>query len=111
MLISPTQDELLAKLVRLADGDTELVNRAMRAVSIKGTADLEKVTQYILERKRQLVRYETPDEFKQVLRAAHETVCHRYREATGSGASDLARKLGALRNVAKVYGFGDWGNQ
>jgi hypothetical protein len=48
----PSNDEVLAKLVRLAEGDTELVNAAIREASVNGSASLEKVVEYIVARKR-----------------------------------------------------------
>lgn len=48
----PTKDELLSKLVRLADGDTELVNAAIRSVSVDGTANLTLVVKNLVERKK-----------------------------------------------------------
>jgi len=48
-------EDLIRKLVRLAYGDVELVNRAVRAVAgSEGNADLKAVTSYILAHRRGL---------------------------------------------------------
>lgn len=48
----PSNDELLSKLVKLAEGDTELVNTAIRETSVNGAASLEKIVQYIVAHKK-----------------------------------------------------------
>ena len=46
---SSKPDDLLARLVRLADGDTELVNNAIRAVKVDDKpAELDKIVEYIV---------------------------------------------------------------
>jgi hypothetical protein len=49
----PNKDDVLSKLVRLADGDTELVNEALRKLSVDGKVDLKKVVDFILARLRE----------------------------------------------------------
>lgn len=50
MLVTMQNAELVKKLVRLADGDIDLVQQAIRSVAArdkKGVADLQKVVDYI----------------------------------------------------------------
>ncbi|MEY9525105.1 3-deoxy-D-manno-octulosonate 8-phosphate phosphatase KdsC-like HAD superfamily phosphatase [Bradyrhizobium diazoefficiens] len=57
MLVTMQNSALVSKLVALADGDIDLVQRAIRATSDKGgAADLEKVVQFIVEARKARVK-------------------------------------------------------
>jgi hypothetical protein len=59
MLVTMKNPDLVNKLLRLADGDIELVQRAIRASAERGSqgADLTKVVQYIIKhRPRRILR-------------------------------------------------------
>jgi hypothetical protein len=50
MLVTMQNSELINKLVTLADGDIDLVQKAIRAMSEDGkSADLEKVVNFIVQ--------------------------------------------------------------
>lgn len=58
MLVTMQNSELIRKLVQLADGDIDLVQRAIRAVAGEdqsGEADLEKVVHFIASNRRERV--------------------------------------------------------
>jgi hypothetical protein len=56
MLVTMQNSELINKLVTLADGDIDLVQRAIRAISEDGKADLEKVVDFIVQERRNRAR-------------------------------------------------------
>lgn len=58
MLVTMQNSELVNKLVTVAGGDIELVQRAIRAVAnSEAGADLQKVVQYIITHRRQRVMH------------------------------------------------------
>jgi hypothetical protein len=57
MLVTMQNSELVRKLVALADGDIDLVQRAVRATSKDGeAADLEAVVNFIVQERKARVK-------------------------------------------------------
>jgi hypothetical protein len=57
MLVTMQNSDLINKLVALADGDIDLVQRAIRATSQDGkAADLEKVVDFIVQHRKARVK-------------------------------------------------------
>jgi hypothetical protein len=57
MLVTMQNSELVNKLVALADGDIDLVQHAIRAMSVDGkAADLEKVVAFIVQERKSRAR-------------------------------------------------------
>ena len=53
MLVTMQNSELVEKLVALADGDIDLVQQAIRAISAEGkAAELEKVVDFIVRERK-----------------------------------------------------------
>ena len=57
MLVTMQNSALVSKLVALADGDIDLVQRAIRSTSDNGAAaDLERVVKFIVEARKARVK-------------------------------------------------------